>query len=50
MRGGEERQTTMEIRKKGSGVRQWLLLDGKGETEVVEAGKHAIMRRTGLPP
>ncbi|KAG4987299.1 hypothetical protein JHK84_029891 [Glycine max] len=48
MRGGEERSTT-GIRKKGSGVRQWLVLDGKGETEVVEAGKHAIMRRTGLP-
>ncbi|XP_027914309.1 magnesium transporter MRS2-3 [Vigna unguiculata] len=49
MRGGEERQTATGIRKKGTGVRQWLLLDGKGETEVVEAGKHAIMRRTGLP-
>ncbi|KOM26622.1 hypothetical protein LR48_Vigan303s004400 [Vigna angularis] len=49
MRGGEERQTATGIRKKGSGVRQWLMLDGKGETEVVEAGKHAIMRRTGLP-
>ncbi|KAK7366489.1 hypothetical protein VNO80_08480 [Phaseolus coccineus] len=49
MRGGEERQTATGIRKKGSGVRQWLVLDGKGETEVVEAGKHAIMRRTGLP-
>uniref|UniRef100_A0A0R0LP86 Magnesium transporter n=1 Tax=Glycine max TaxID=3847 RepID=A0A0R0LP86_SOYBN len=47
MRGGEERSTG--IRKKGSGVRQWLVLDGRGETEVVEAGKHAIMRRTGLP-
>ncbi|ESW29197.1 hypothetical protein PHAVU_002G051200 [Phaseolus vulgaris] len=49
MRGGEERQTATGIRKKGTGVRQWLLLDMKGETEVVEAGKHAIMRRTGLP-
>ncbi|CAJ1924771.1 unnamed protein product [Sphenostylis stenocarpa] len=49
MRGGEERQTVTGIRKKGSGVRQWLVLDGRGETEVVEAGKHAIMRRTGLP-
>jgi len=49
MRSGEERQTVTGIRKKGSGIRQWLLLDGKGETEVVEAGKHAIMRRTGLP-
>ncbi|BAT82905.1 hypothetical protein LR48_Vigan07g273200 [Vigna angularis] len=49
MRSGEERQTATGIRKKGSGIRQWLLLDGKGETEVVEAGKHAIMKRTGLP-
>ncbi|XP_027160743.1 magnesium transporter MRS2-3-like [Coffea eugenioides] len=37
------------IRKKAAGVRQWLLLDSSGQTQVVEAGKHAIMRRTGLP-
>ncbi|KAG6571913.1 Magnesium transporter MRS2-3, partial [Cucurbita argyrosperma subsp. sororia] len=37
------------IRKKGTGVRPWLLLDSTGEAQVVEAGKHAIMRRTGLP-
>lgn len=37
------------IRKKGTGVRAWLLLDASGETQVIEAGKHAIMRRTGLP-
>ncbi|XWS39851.1 hypothetical protein CRYUN_Cryun18bG0090200 [Craigia yunnanensis] len=36
-------------RKKGTGVRAWLLLDSTGQTQVVEAGKHAIMRRTGLP-
>lgn len=36
-------------RKKGTGVRQWLLLDSTGGAQVVEAGKHAIMRRTGLP-
>ncbi|XP_020234654.1 magnesium transporter MRS2-3 [Cajanus cajan] len=47
MRGGEERSTG--IRKKGSGVRSWLVVEGRGESEVVEAGKHAIMRRTGLP-
>ncbi|KAK7405847.1 hypothetical protein VNO78_07457 [Psophocarpus tetragonolobus] len=46
MRGGEERSG---IRKKGSGVRQWLVVDGRGETHVMEAGKHSIMRRTGLP-
>ncbi|XP_061354620.1 magnesium transporter MRS2-3 [Gastrolobium bilobum] len=37
------------IRKKGSGVRAWLVVEGSGETQVVEVGKHAIMRRTGLP-
>ena len=37
------------IRKKGTRVRPWLLLDSTGEAQVVEAGKHAIMRRTGLP-
>ncbi|XP_065871383.1 magnesium transporter MRS2-3 [Euphorbia lathyris] len=36
-------------RKKGTGVRAWLLLDSTGQAQVVEAGKHAIMRRTGLP-
>lgn len=37
------------VRKKATGVRAWLLLQANGDTEVVEAGKHAIMRRTGLP-
>ncbi|CAL0310119.1 unnamed protein product [Lupinus luteus] len=38
------------IRKKGvTGVRAWLLLDSTGDTHVIQAGKHAIMRRTGLP-
>ncbi|XP_024925659.3 magnesium transporter MRS2-3 isoform X2 [Ziziphus jujuba] len=37
------------LRKKGTGVRPWLLLDSTGQAQVVEAGKHAIMRRTGLP-
>ncbi|KAG6762582.1 hypothetical protein POTOM_033092 [Populus tomentosa] len=36
-------------RKKGTGVRPWLLLDSTGQAQVEEAGKHAIMRRTGLP-
>lgn len=31
------------------GVRAWLVLDSTGQAQVVEAGKHAIMRRTGLP-
>ncbi|CAN1253306.1 Magnesium transporter MRS2-3 [Linum perenne] len=41
--------TLISARKKGTGVRAWLLLDSTGQTQVVEAGKHAIMRRTGLP-
>ena len=37
------------LRKKGTGIRPWLLVDSTGHSQVVEAGKHAIMRRTGLP-
>jgi len=46
----EERQVATEILKKEGEVevREWLLFDGKGEMELVEAGKDAIMRRTGL--
>ncbi|KAK8466226.1 hypothetical protein PHAVU_008G034033 [Phaseolus vulgaris] len=46
----EERQMATEILKKEGEVevREWLLFDGKGEMELVEAGKDAIMRRTGL--
>ncbi|KNA17256.1 hypothetical protein SOVF_081660 [Spinacia oleracea] len=36
-------------RKKGTGVRAWLVIDSAGLAQVVEAGKHSIMRRTGLP-
>lgn len=41
--------TAAGLRKKGAGVRAWLLLDSTGQAQVIEAGKHAIMRRTGLP-
>ncbi|KAJ8447516.1 hypothetical protein Cgig2_019510 [Carnegiea gigantea] len=37
------------LRKKGTGVRAWLVLDSAGQVQVLEAGKHPIMRRTGLP-
>lgn len=37
------------LRKKGAGVRTWLLLDYTGQAQIIEAGKHSIMRRTGLP-
>lgn len=41
--------TTPVLRRKGMGTRTWLLLDSTGHTQEVEAGKYAIMRRTGLP-
>ncbi|KAL3623432.1 Magnesium transporter MRS2-3 [Castilleja foliolosa] len=37
------------LRKKAAGIRAWLQLDSTGLAQVVEVGKHAIMRRTGLP-
>lgn len=36
-------------RKKGVGVRSWLVLNSLGQSHPKEEGKHAIMRRTGLP-
>ncbi|KAG5398240.1 hypothetical protein IGI04_020054 [Brassica rapa subsp. trilocularis] len=36
-------------RKKGVGVRTWLVLCSRGQAQTTEVGKHAIMRRTGLP-
>ncbi|XP_076942141.1 magnesium transporter MRS2-3-like [Bidens hawaiensis] len=37
------------LRKKVTGVRTWLILDSTGRAQIIEAGKHSIMRRTGLP-
>ncbi|KAJ0801135.1 putative magnesium transporter MRS2 [Helianthus annuus] len=37
------------VRKKTTGIRQWLLVDCTGQGQLVEAGKHSVMRRTGLP-
>ena len=37
------------MRKKALGTRTWILIDSDGGEQVVEAGKHVIMRRTGLP-
>ncbi|KAK3011940.1 hypothetical protein RJ639_010518 [Escallonia herrerae] len=37
------------FRKKTTGVKPWLNLDCTGQAQVFDAGKHAIMRRTGLP-
>ncbi|KAI9123624.1 hypothetical protein K1719_004924 [Acacia pycnantha] len=39
----------VNLRKKGTSVRAWLQIDATGQTQVEEVGKHAIMRRTGLP-
>ncbi|CAH2053288.1 unnamed protein product [Thlaspi arvense] len=36
-------------RKKAVGVRPWLELCSSGQTKMMEAGKHSIMRQTGLP-
>ncbi|KAF3529392.1 hypothetical protein DY000_02042347 [Brassica cretica] len=36
-------------RKKGMGVRTWLVLCSSGKEQATEAGKHTIMRLTGLP-
>ncbi|KFK31826.1 hypothetical protein AALP_AA6G163500 [Arabis alpina] len=36
-------------RKKGVGVRQWLVLSSSGQAQLTEVGKHKIMRQTGLP-
>ncbi|KAK6151914.1 hypothetical protein DH2020_014549 [Rehmannia glutinosa] len=43
------RPTAGGPRKKGAWVRAWLLVDPMGQTQEVVAGKHAIMRRTGIP-
>ncbi|KAK6912712.1 hypothetical protein RJ641_022313 [Dillenia turbinata] len=36
-------------RRKGTGVRQWLVISEDGECCLQEVGKHCIMKRTGLP-
>ncbi|KAL1802032.1 hypothetical protein DCAR_0933543 [Daucus carota subsp. sativus] len=41
--------STTALRKKATGTRPWLVLDSSAQTHVMEAGKHSIMRKTGLP-
>ncbi|GAB2219356.1 hypothetical protein Droror1_Dr00006991 [Drosera rotundifolia] len=41
--------TAVPHRKKGMGIKSWLAIDATGDSQIIEAGKHAIMRRTGLP-
>ncbi|KAL2634720.1 hypothetical protein R1flu_006199 [Riccia fluitans] len=44
-----EKANALGVRKKGMGVRAWLMIDATGKAQMVEAGKHAIMRRACLP-
>lgn len=43
------RLTGSTHRKKPTTIRPWLVLDSSGQTQLMEAGKHVIMRRTFLP-
>lgn len=36
-------------RRKGIGVRAWMVVSETGQARLQEVGKHSIMRRTGLP-
>ncbi|KAL3693107.1 hypothetical protein R1sor_006758 [Riccia sorocarpa] len=45
----KEKANALGVRKKGMGVRAWLMIDATGKAQTVEAGKHAIMRRACLP-
>ncbi|XP_043722847.1 magnesium transporter MRS2-F-like isoform X3 [Telopea speciosissima] len=36
-------------RRKGAGIRAWLVVSASGNSHLEEVGKHLIMRRTGLP-
>ncbi|XP_010242791.1 PREDICTED: magnesium transporter MRS2-F-like [Nelumbo nucifera] len=36
-------------RRKGAGIRAWLVVSESGQSHLEEVGKHSIMRRTGLP-
>ncbi|KAF8404100.1 hypothetical protein HHK36_008980 [Tetracentron sinense] len=38
-----------QTRRKGSGIRAWLIVSESGKSHLEEVGKHSIMRRTGLP-
>ncbi|XP_048135609.1 magnesium transporter MRS2-3-like [Rhodamnia argentea] len=35
-------------RKKGIGIKTWLVVDSTGEARIIDMGKHAIIWRTGL--
>ncbi|XP_039130982.1 magnesium transporter MRS2-3 isoform X2 [Dioscorea cayenensis subsp. rotundata] len=42
--------TSSARKKAGFAVRTWMAVDSSGQAQLLEAGKHAIMNRTGLPP
>ncbi|XP_042493883.1 magnesium transporter MRS2-F-like [Macadamia integrifolia] len=38
-----------QTRRKGIGIRKWLVLSESGQSHLEDIGKHSIMKRTGLP-
>lgn len=38
-----------QTRRKGIGIRPWLVVLESGQSHLEELGKHSVMRRTGLP-
>ncbi|KAJ9671118.1 hypothetical protein PVL29_027217 [Vitis rotundifolia] len=38
-----------QTRRKGIGIRAWLVVLESGQSHLEELGKHSVMRRTGLP-
>ncbi|KAF9599805.1 hypothetical protein IFM89_001751, partial [Coptis chinensis] len=38
-----------QTRRKGAGIKEWLVVTLLGQTHLEEVGKHSIMKRTGLP-
>ncbi|KAI3435096.1 uncharacterized protein J3R85_006527 [Psidium guajava] len=40
--------TGNRLRKKGIGIKTWLVVDSTGHAQLIDAGKHEIMRQTGL--
>lgn len=40
--------TSHRLRKKGIGIKTWLVVNSTGQAQLVDAGKHLIKQRTGL--
>ncbi|XP_031504696.1 magnesium transporter MRS2-F-like [Nymphaea colorata] len=43
------RSAAASSKKRGAGIRAWLVIDSSGRPKLEEFEKHRIMRRTGLP-